>query len=179
MVYKKFQSANNAKGQLLAAAGTLATSIVLQAWEGGLFPSHNGTTDKDYPVSIKKYVTWWGGDYTKQEIVLVTARTWDTLTITRAYDACPLTSSAVTQSQTALSFDSSDYVELNFVAKCNEDMQDEIDLKANDSEVVHNTWIETVAWEKTFSTFHNHPNEFGCYSHVFFRRFNYFLCSWG
>lgn len=39
------------------------------------------------------------------------------------------------------------------------DLQNALDLKANDNSVVHNTWNESVAWTKTFSTSPVVPNK--------------------
>jgi len=70
--------------------------------------------------------------------------------------SCPASSSATTQTTTAFSFDADDYIELTPVAEINEEMRSAINTldadKADDTAVVHNTWNETIAWIKTFSS---------------------------
>jgi len=147
------QVANNAKWQLLAWISSIATTMLMKDWMEDRFPTHNGTTDKDYYVTLKKYDTDWVS-WTKQEIVRVTARSWNSFTITRSAWSCPASSSATTQTNTAFSFDADDYIEMTDVAEITEEMRSAInDLdtdKADDSAVVHKIWDETVAWIKTF-----------------------------
>jgi hypothetical protein len=90
-----------------------------------LFPAHNGTTDKDYPLTVVKFDTD-GVTVLKREIVLVTARVADTFSITRSAGTCPGSDTATTQGTTAYAFDADDYVFLNNTAELIKDIQDEI-----------------------------------------------------
>lgn len=126
MVFAKYQSSNNADSQLQAwiAAGDL--SLIVKAWEWALFPAHNGTTDKNYLLTVKKYNANWL--FTKNELVLVTHRVTDTFTITRSAWTCVQDETANPKIQwtTARSFDTWDTVSLYATAENDQDMKTEI-----------------------------------------------------
>lgn len=155
MALAKYQVANNAKWQLNAGIWSSTLSVILQSNQGDMFPDHNGTTDKDYPATLIHFdvdlVT-----VLKREIVLVTAKSWDTFTIVRWWGECIGADGETTQGNTEYTFDEDDYFFVGIVAEVIEDIQDELERletdKADDSTVVHNTWNETVAGVKTFSS---------------------------
>lgn len=153
MVFEKHQVANNAKWQLNAAIWSDTLSLTLKTNEGDRFPDHNWTTDKDYPCTLVNYdvdlVT-----VLKREIVLVTAKSWDTFTITRWRGTCIGADGETAQGNTQYSFSEDDYFFNGVVAETIQDIQNELDRleadKADDNSVVHDTGNETVAWVKTF-----------------------------
>lgn len=155
MVFAKYPVANNARWQLNTPIASDTLSVILQSNQGDMFPDHNGTTDTDYPCTLVSFdvdlIT-----VLKREIVLVTAKSWDTFTITRWWGTCIGADGETTQGNTQYAFDENDYFFMGVVAEVIEDIQNEVARletdKADDSEVVHNTWNETIAWIKTFSS---------------------------
>lgn len=125
MTYKKFQLANNAKGQLEVGISAVATEVILKSWQWDLFKANNGTTDKTYLWTLVKFDTD-GVTILKNEIVEVTAKTGDTFTIVRSYGTCPWSDASTTQWTTAYAFDADDYFFMNNVAEVIEDIQDEL-----------------------------------------------------
>lgn len=100
MPTQNFRNANNAQGVLLAGIAAGATSVILQSGQGALFPSVF-----PFPVEIKEVDTALNNyRVLKREIATCTNRSGDTLTITRATEACPADYAATTQTQTAFSF---------------------------------------------------------------------------
>jgi len=120
MSYLKFNQTNNAKSLLKTAISSWAWTILLTDWEGALFPATN------FKVVIEKFNTSW--QVTKREVVDITSRTTDTLTVwTRASEECVQddTASPKTQAQDALSFDAWDQISIYFTAEAFTDVQDE------------------------------------------------------
>lgn len=110
--YEKYKVEDNAQGQLNAGIASWDTSIVLKSGEGANFPS-----SWDYICTLIQFD---GSGYeetnvVKREKVLVTARTTDTLTVTRGFDG-----------STATSFSADDYLVLTVTASLLEDIQDAI-----------------------------------------------------
>lgn len=99
MAFANYTNSNNAQGTLLAGISAIATSAILSASQGGLFPS-------TFPFFVK-IEQFTGSNVTKREIVKVTGRSTDTLTIVRSFGYCPASYTAVTQTNTAFSFDPS------------------------------------------------------------------------
>lgn len=156
MTFKKYQTANNAKAQLDVGISASITSLIVKSWFGALYPTHNGTTDKNYLWTVVKFDTDWK-TILKEEIVEVTARVGDTFSIIRSAGICPGSDASTTQGTTAYSFDAGDYFFLNNTAELIKDIQDETTRletdKADDADVVHKTWNETVWWIKTHTSF--------------------------
>jgi len=156
MTFKKFQASNNAETTLAVLTNASATTIICKTGEWDLYPTHNGSSDKDYPLVLRQYnVDWY---FIKQEIVLVTARSWNTFTITRSYGTCVQdeTANPKVQWSSARSFEIDDSMALYFTAENQEDLNDEVERletdKAEDDEVVKITWNQTIAWIKTFDS---------------------------
>lgn len=129
MSFEKYTGTNNAVGNLNANIGTWTSSLVLQTNQWWLFPSVF-----PFLATIVQYAT--PADPTtavvKREIVKVTNRSGDTLTVTRAFEACPASDTATTQTTTAQSFDSWDFVYLWITALTIDDIQDELDRLETD-----------------------------------------------
>ena len=155
MVFAKYPVANNARWQLNTPIASNTLSVILQSNQGDMFPDHNGTTDTDYPCTLVSFdvdlIT-----VLKREIVLVTAKSWDTFTITRWWGTCIGADGETTQGNTQYAFDENDYFFMGVVAEVIQDIQDEVSRletdKADDNSVVHDTGDETIAWVKTFSS---------------------------
>jgi hypothetical protein len=73
--------ANNAEGTLSASVGDSDTTLVLQTGEGALFPTPSA--GEFFKVTLYEVVS---GQEVNHEIVLVTARVSDTLTVVRAQE---------------------------------------------------------------------------------------------
>ncbi len=87
---------NNAQAKLKTALSAGTTTLVLEDGYGALFPLTNfAITLEQYDVSNRVI---------KREIAYCTNRADDALTITRAWDSCPLAYNSTTQQQVALSF---------------------------------------------------------------------------
>lgn len=141
MSFQNYNVTDNASGQLDAGISPSATTIILKTWEWSSYPASNfiGTVVQyNTPADPTSWVA-------KREKVLCTVRSTDTLTITRGFGW-----------DTPTSFNADDYFYLNVVADIIDDIQTETTRlendKANDAEVIHNTWDETwIAWNKTFN----------------------------
>lgn len=81
-------------------ASDLTITVDSKWW---LFPTHNGTTDPDYPCLVEQFDS--NNVCTKREMVLVTARTGNQFTVTRSFGSVPWSDSATSQWTTAYSFD--------------------------------------------------------------------------
>lgn len=142
-----FNSKNLASWNLQAGISAEELQIILQPWQGELFPTSN------FPVKVYKVnpdSTLEIKPVTKREIMYCTSRTGDILQIsTRWYDFCPAYDWALEQTNTQFEFDAWDIVEQVLIAKQIDEIKTEINSKANDSEVVHKTGNETVQWIKT------------------------------
>lgn len=73
--------ANNARTTLAGSLSNIATSIVLQTGAGALFPSPNNSIGEFAKATLQDTATG-----LRNEIVYITARTGDVLTVTRAQD---------------------------------------------------------------------------------------------
>lgn len=87
---------NNARGTLKVAISSSATTIILNTGEGALFPTSS------FKVTLKKYEA---GILTAQEIINITSRSGDTLTVlSRASEDCPRSETSLVQESTAFDF---------------------------------------------------------------------------
>ena len=153
MPFLNYKNANLAKWQLLAGISASATSMILQSAQGWLFPAvfpyllKLEQYDATSPLENKPVL--------KREMVRVTNKAWDTFTIVRSAWSCPVSDVALTQTTTALAFNSLDSVSLVMTNEQQEDVQEEIERletdKANDNVVVKLTGNQTIAGIKTFS----------------------------
>ena len=111
MAYLKFKVQDNAYWNLLSGISASATTINLETGDGDRFPADN------FVATFVEYTTT-GDDTTPilwQEKILVTARSADTLTVTRGYDG-----------STPRSFNAWDNIYLNVTSIIIEDIQDEV-----------------------------------------------------
>ena len=97
MAFLNYKNTNNAQGTLLTGISAGALSAILSSGQGDLFP-----TTFPFLVKIEQFT---GSNVTKREIVKVTNRSSDTLTIVRSSGYCPASYTATTQTNTAYSFD--------------------------------------------------------------------------
>ena len=86
------------------------------------------------------------------------AKALNVLTIVRSAWYCPANFEATEYTNTAFSFLSWDKISMYVVAENDQDIKDEIERKANDDEVVHNTGDEEVDWVKNFLKFPISPS---------------------
>lgn len=111
--------ANNAKwnlqGNIWASTGFM--TIKDSKWE--LFPS-----TYPYRLTVEQIVS---NAVTKREIVEVTNRTWDTFSITRAVEACPLNDNATTTTQTWQAFTDDALVQLRTTGEIIESINSKLD----------------------------------------------------
>ncbi len=111
MPYQKFKVQDNAYWNLLSGISASATTINLETGDGSRFPADN------FVATLVEYTTT-GDDTTPilwQEKILATARSGDTLTVTRGYDG-----------STPRSFNAGDNIYLNVTSVIIEDIQDEV-----------------------------------------------------
>lgn len=124
MSFQNYKTANLAKWRLLAWISASATSMMLETDQGDLFPD-----EFPYFLKIEKYdstSTLENKPATKREIVKVTNKALDTFTIVRSAGNCPESDTATSQTDTAFSFDSGDYVFLVNTAEDDKDIKTEI-----------------------------------------------------
>ncbi len=152
MAYDKRTSTNLAKWQFAAGISASQTTVNLKTWEGGLFPS-----TFPFKLKLEQYdltSSLENKPVLKREIVKCTNRVWDVLTVVRGDENCPASDTATAQTNTQFAFDADDYIYLTETAWAKQDTQDEVTRletdKADDTDVVHVTWNETVNWIKTF-----------------------------
>lgn len=151
MAFINYKTSNNAETTLLWDISASSTNIIVQSSEWDIFPS-----SFPYLLTLEKFNS--SSQVIKREIVKVTWKTWDTFTISRAEESCVQddTANPKTLTNNALSFSSWDKVSIYNTAWNDKDLKDELVRletdKANDSEVIHNTWDETgISWNKTFT----------------------------
>lgn len=115
----KYVASNLAKSTLDLDISASATSITLKAGDGALFPD-------EFPFLLKfeKFVS---SAVTKREIVKVTWKSGDTLSIVRAWENCPASDTAQAQTKTAQSFSKYDSVTLIVTAQTWREVQDEVE----------------------------------------------------
>lgn len=99
--------ANNAASKLAGSIGTGATSLTVTSSEGALFPAISGSDF--FNLTLFKLV---GGVETNIEIIKVTARSSDTMTIVRAQEGT-----------TAKSYSAGDYVQARLTKESMEGLQ--------------------------------------------------------
>jgi len=149
MAFQKYKTSNNARSQLVAWISASAGSLIIITGEWELFP-----TTYPFLVTLESYNA--NSTIIKREIAKVVNRSSDTFTIVRSAWTCVQNDSVSPklQNTTAYSFDSWDFISLYPVSEDLKDIKDEIGRietdKANDNEVVHDTWDENIAWIKTF-----------------------------
>lgn len=119
MAFVNYKTANLAQSPILAAITNSATSVVTAASRGELFPS-------TFPFKAKIEEFDVGNVCIKREIVDVTARSGDVMTISRASEACPQSDTAYTQTATALAFSAGAIISLVGTKGSNDDLVAEV-----------------------------------------------------
>lgn len=102
MTFANYTATNNAASKIAAGISPAITAVILETGYGALFPS-----TFPFKAKIEKYEAG-TGKVLKREVVTVTNRVSDTVTIARATEACPASDDATTQTSTAFSFDEGD-----------------------------------------------------------------------
>lgn len=126
MAFVNYTASNLAQGLLNAGIGASATTVVLQTGQGGLFPS-----TFPFLAVIEKYDGQ--SRVTQREMVKVTNRSGDTLTVVRSAGSVPAAYNSTTQGTTAFAFDSGDALTHIVSAEQIKDIQDEIVAKLSKS----------------------------------------------
>lgn len=130
---------NNVHATLSTAVSSIATTIQLTSWQGARFGN-------DFPqiATLESFDENW--KVTKREIVQITGRTGDNLTVVRAYAPCPENDDANSQSQSAISFNADDTISLYIPKEIFDKIADSIkDLYDNWNDrlfVSNNGWLE-------------------------------------
>lgn len=129
MPFTKYGVANEVQGQLLAGIGASSPTLILKTGQGGLFPP---SLECPFFIKVEKYDTALNNyRVLKREIMIVTNRSGDTLTITRSAGYCPADYAATTQTNTAFSFDGDDTVTQILVGEQIEEIQAALEGKVD------------------------------------------------
>lgn len=136
MALSGYKMTNNAQGALNVGISASALSVILQTGQGDLFPT-------TFPF-LAKIEQFSGANVVKREIVRVTNRSGDTLTIVRNVEACPLAYNSVTQQQVAQSFLSGDTFSQIVTSGQMKEIQDEIGLLALKTEVQNSGYNHAI-----------------------------------
>lgn len=137
MQYSNFDMRNNVHATLSTAISSVATTIQLTAWQWSRF-----WTTFPQIATIESFDENW--KVMKREIVKITARNGDNLTVVRAFAPCPENDDANSQSQTAISFNADDTISL-YIPK---EIFDIIKKSLNDiyDNGANNMRTEVVSW---------------------------------
>lgn len=119
MPFVKYIGQNDAIAQLEGAINSSATTIILKAWHGARLAS-----TFPFLATLRHYDT--DGSVLKREIVKVTARTDDTLTVVRHFEDCRISDTAWAPSSVSSTFDTDDYISMDITAWLLDDIQDEV-----------------------------------------------------
>ena len=138
MTYVWYKTANNVSSYLVASMSASSTSIIVNDWT--IFPS-----EFPYLLTIEQQNNAW--QTTIREIVKVTAKTWNTLTVERAVESCVSddTKNPKTVSQTPHNFDANSAVSLSMTAGTLKDVQDELTSQSNRISTAEDN-ITTLTW---------------------------------
>jgi len=122
MVFQQYTWSNLAQWTFASNITAGTTTWILTAWQGWLFPT-------TFPFIIKAESLDVNNNVIKREIATCTNRIWDTLTVTRASEACPASYTAVTQTATAQTFSAGDTISLVITPSVITDIQTEVNNK--------------------------------------------------
>lgn len=150
MAFKNFN--NNVQNVGIVNVFTDTTpSIILASWFGDLFPLSNGRITVELRNTSSVVV--------KREVIDYTLRTVDTLSwLTRSVEVCVQDDSVSPRIRTQNVLDFTPWVgqtvtvAQRYTEGNDKELKDTIDLKADDADVVHNTWDEDIEDTKTFIT---------------------------
>lgn len=137
MQYSNYDMKNNVHATLSTAISSVATTIQLTAWQGARFWN-------TFPqiATLESFDENW--KVVKREIVQITWRSGDNLTVVRAFAPCPENDDANSQSQNAISFNADDTISL-YIPK---EIFDIIKKSLNDiyDNGANNMRTEVVSW---------------------------------
>lgn len=146
-------------------ASTSSTLLTILWWKETLFWADfwiNDTT-KHFKLTLTKFV-WWVVSIS--EVVKVTAKSGNALTIVRAYEPCPINANATVMTQAPQVFDVWDFAYMNMTASDLIELWVLIDTKQNNCVMLtksanytfiwneaNNTWFSTntTSWNITYS----------------------------
>lgn len=145
MPFKWYIWANNAVGTLSLSISSSTTSIVLDSWQWDLFPS-------SFPYLITLEQLSWE-TVEKREIVEVTNRAWDTLTVVRAAWTCPIDDTTTSQTQVALAFNAWSSIRMYATAEHQNDLVTEMNTKLSIADYQNGTRIywATSTWNDDYA----------------------------
>lgn len=145
MTYVWYKTANNVSSYLVASMSASSTTIIVNDWN--IFPS-----EFPYLLTIEQQNNAW--QTTTREIVKVTAKNSNTLTVERAVESCVSddTASVKTMTQTAHNFDANSVVSLSMTAGTLKDVQDELTsqwsrISTAENDITTLTWLITTLEE--------------------------------
>lgn len=142
--YSNRNMKNNVHATLSTALSSIATTIQLSSWQWSRF-----WTDFPQLATLESVEEW---KVVKREIVQITARNGDNLTVVRAFAPCPENDDANSQSQSAISFNADDIISMYITKEHFDKVADSLDDlydNWNDRLYIHKTWwlwIEITAW---------------------------------
>jgi len=125
MALANYKTKDNVQWQFLVWVNSIETSFVVKTWQGSRYPSEYPYICTAEKVDSEDVVIW-------REKVLVTNRSWDTMTVTRWFDW-----------DTPLDFSADDYFSLYVTSAIPKDQYDELERLEEhklDIETYNNTW---------------------------------------
>lgn len=120
-----------------------ATTVSLTTWDWWLM-----WLDTPFKCIIYTLNEVWDRD--KQEIVNVTNISWDILTVERAFEECPQSATAQTQTQNELVFPAWSFIEVVNTAEQIAEVSRQIAVDDDTTDIVHKTGDESISWSKSF-----------------------------
>ena len=137
MQYSNYDMKNNVHATLSTAVSSVATTIQLTSWQWSRF-----WTTFPQIATLESFDENW--KVIKREIVKITWRSGDNLTVVRAFAPCPENDDANSQTQNAISFNADDTISL-YIPK---EIFDKISDSLND---IYDNWTnnmrtEIVSW---------------------------------
>ena len=129
-LYRNYEARNNVKSELYAPISSLATTVQVATWQWDRWWN-------TFPMLATLENVDTNGVVQKREIVEITARSWDTLTIVRKFAPCLASDTANTQWATSFSFDAGDTIS-NYIAK---EYLDKINQAIDD---LYDNWDERI-----------------------------------
>ena len=141
MTFVWYKAWNNLISYLVSAISSTSTTMIVNDW--WIFPS-----SFPYLITIEQKLN---GETTVREIVEVTAKSWNTMTIARAVESCVQndTASPKIYWQTAHNFETGSVVSLTMTAWTLKDVQDEITsqwnrISAAEEDITALNWLITT-----------------------------------
>lgn len=139
MQYSNFDMKNNVHATLSTAVSSVATTIQLTAWQWSRF-----WTTFPQIATIESFDENW--KVMKREIVKITARNGDNLTVVRAFAPCPENDDANSQSQSSVSFNADDqislYIPKEIFDKIHDSLNDIYDNGTNNMRTDIVSWLQ-------------------------------------